>query len=137
MATKTLSDFQKFQNSSCIRLGSKISENSQKARWLFWKGHFLLAPNKFEWCTIWLRIILRNLKLICIHMRRVSYAQIVHYVIFCVIVFSTLCDTYAIHRQYTGLPKNVTYTHVYCIQLLDIVFKIILTSWNSFNVKKC
>ena len=54
-----------------------------------------------------LTVTFRNLKLIRIHMRKVFHAKSVRVIIFCAIFFSTFCDTYAVYREYIGLPKRV------------------------------
>ena len=68
-------------------------------------------------------------------MRRVSHTKIVRDVTFFVIHYSMLCDTYTIYRQYAGLPKIVAYIHVYCMQLLGVIFTIMRTPSN--NIIKC
>ena len=56
------------------------------------------------------------------------HAKIVHFIIFCVIHFSTLCGICTVNRQYKELPGRVAYIHVCCMQLLEVFFYV-----NSFE----
>ena len=48
-------------------------------------------------------------------MKSVCQIKIVLGATFFTLHFSTLWDEYAVHRQYTGLPKRVAYTYFYCM----------------------
>ena len=69
-------------------------------------------------------------------MRRVSRAKIVRIVILCVAYFNTLCDKYAIYRQYTWLLIRIVYIHVCCMKLLYVIFKIMLIPLNNIKCVK-
>ena len=36
------------------------------------------------------------------------------------------CDAHTVHRQCAGQLKSVAYIHFYCVQILEVIFKIIL-----------
>ena len=63
------------------------------------------------------------------------HIKIVRDVTFFGVQLSTLWDAYTVHRQRTELLRRVVYIYFYCMELLDVILKIILTPFTK--VEKC